>query len=124
MKKKKKEICSACGVSPVNHKFLFCSQVIENIIEKGTIIFFPFFFTKNNKKLTSFVEKILVNTSHFIGIIRYDKDIEKAPTGRSKVIWQEAEKRGIPMKQMVVFGKHIDSYRAKIGKKTIFFQSK
>ena len=123
MKKKKKEICSACGTSQMNHNFLYYSQVIDKMIEKATVIFYPFFFLKNNRSITDIVEKIFINTSHVIGVLRYDSDIEKALTGRSKVIWQEAKKRGIEMKQIKVFGKHIDNYKAKMGKKTIYFQS-
>ena len=123
MKKNTKETCSACGTSPINHNLLFISEVINGTLEKISNLFFPFLGAKKNKGLINFVEKVLINSSNFIGIIRFSSDIEKATTGRSKVIWEEAKNRGIKMDQLVVFGKHIDNYRAKVNGKNIFFQS-
>ena len=98
-------------------------KVSINVREKISNTLFPFFSAKKHKSLTNFVEKILIEFSNIIGIIRFDTDINKAVTGRSKVIWEEAINRGIKVDQLVVFGKYIDNYRAKINGKTIFFQS-
>ena len=123
IKKDKKETCSACGTSPVNHKILFFSQIVDKMMEKMGDIFFSFLVNKKSKKLVDFTEQKIIFISTFLGIIRYDTDMEKATTGRSKVIWEEAARRGIDMKQLVVFGKHIDSYIAKINGKDVLFQS-
>lgn len=123
MKNNKKETCSACGTSPINHNLLFFTQLINQNIEKVSTFFNPLFFVQKNRALTNLLEKNLINISHFFGIIRFDDYIEKATTWRSKVIWEEAERRGIKMHQVVVFGKHIDNYKAKLNGKNIYFQS-
>jgi hypothetical protein len=102
---------------------LYFTQLINQNVEKISIFFNPLFFAQKNKKLTDFLEKFLIKISHFFGIIRFDDDIEKATTWRSKVVWEEAGRRGIKMKQVVVFGKHIDNYKAKVNGKNIYFQS-
>ncbi len=75
------------------------------------------------KQTADDVEKILFSLLSFIGIVRFNTDIEKAATGRSKLIWQEAHKRSIPMEQVVIFGKYIDYYHADIRGGKFYFQS-
>ncbi|MES2023725.1 MAG: hypothetical protein V4439_03505 [Patescibacteria group bacterium] len=123
MTKKDKKICSACGAAPVNHNVLFASQLINETIGKTFDIIFSFFSAGKYPPLANFVEKILLTSSHFLGIVKYDDDIEKSLNGRSKLIWEEARRRGIDMKQIIVFGKPVDQYKAIINGQTIFFQS-
>lgn len=58
-----------------------------------------------------------------IGILKWSNDTEKAVTGRSKIIWEEAKERGIHMQQAVIFGKPVELYRAKINGKNFVFTS-
>ena len=58
-----------------------------------------------------------------LGLAHFSTDIEKAGSGRSKLIWEEANRRGILMQQIVMFGKPLEQYRAKIGNKFVYFQS-
>ncbi|MCE9585023.1 ATP-grasp domain-containing protein [Candidatus Nomurabacteria bacterium] len=120
---KDKKICSACGTAPVNHGFMFFSKLMDETVGKIMDVFFSFFLINKSRKLTDWVEKQLFNISHFLGIVKYDDDIEKSPNGRSKLIWEEARRRGIEMKQIKVFGKCIDYYKAKINGEIYFFQS-
>jgi len=115
--------CSACGTSPINHHLLFISNLLEETI--GELIDKLLNLNKSNKikKLTNVVEKILLNTSTYIGIMSFKNDKEKALTGRSKLIWEEAERRSILMEQVIVFGKPIESYRARVNGKMIYFTS-
>jgi cyanophycin synthetase len=54
-------------------------------------------------------------------LVGLNDDTEKASTLRSKVIWEEARKRKIPMRQVTILGKPIDIYLARVnGKKKIF----
>ncbi len=118
-----KKICDACGTSVVNHRFLLVSSILDDTMGKIDEVFSK--ILKNNKwnNIASSIEKILHNFLHIIGIVKYNDDIEKASTGRSKMIWEEAQRRGILMQQVKVFGKCIDHYRAKINDKFFYFQS-
>jgi len=66
----------------------------------------------------------------FLRVAKFSPDIEKVKTFRSRVIWEEAKRRGIEMEQLILFGEPLDFYRAKIGpstplgvNKTIYFES-
>lgn len=114
MSKKTVSICSACGTSPMNHHLLFTLSVMEETLGKVADKFFSFTYGPKWDKLASLIEKLLYLFFSAVGVVRFDTDIEKASTGRSKLIWEEAQKRSIPMEQVVMFGKHIEFYRAKI----------
>lgn len=75
------------------------------------------------RPLTDFVEKMLFELSALVYLATWNDDVGKALTGRSKLIWEEANKRGIKMQQVKVFGKPIESYRAIIKGKKVYFQS-
>ncbi|KKQ86790.1 MAG: hypothetical protein UT09_C0026G0005 [Parcubacteria group bacterium GW2011_GWF2_38_8] len=115
--------CSACGTSVMNHRFLFVSNFIEGTMGKVGDKFFDLTERKGWREIASFVEKTLYTIFYLLGVLRYNSDAEKALTGRSKIIWKEAERRSISMEQMVVFKKHIEFYRAKINGKMFYFQS-
>lgn len=121
-----KNSCSACGTSPVNHHFLFVLSVMEETLGRATDKIFFFAHTKRWQDISIFVEKTLYIIFGFFGVVSYNQDIELALTGRSKLIWQEARKRGIYMEQVRIFGKLIEFYRARIPEndnKFFYFQS-
>ncbi|MEK7140773.1 MAG: hypothetical protein AAB815_03235 [Patescibacteria group bacterium] len=121
--KKTTKICSACGTSIVNHRFIFISNLLEEIIGNVGDKFFNFTSIDKWQKTAFFVEKIFYALFSLLGIVRYSSDVEKALTGRSKLIWEEAQRRSIPMEQIVIWGKYIDHYRARINEKKFYFQS-
>ncbi len=115
--------CSACGTSEVNHQLMFFLRFADELMEKINYLYSPLYFIDRKIRLTDFFEKFLFNLLHVIGIIRYDDDIENTMNGRSKVVWEEARRRGIEMRQLFFFGKCIDHFRAKIHGKYYFFNS-
>jgi cyanophycin synthetase len=115
--------CSACGTSPVNHNFIFTLNILEETIGVLSDKVFSFTNTPRWQKLTILVEKTLFTIITNLGIVRFKDDIEKAGTGRSKLVWEEAKLRGIKMQQLYVFGKNIEFYRAKIKGKMVYYPS-
>ncbi|MCC7160401.1 ATP-grasp domain-containing protein [Candidatus Nomurabacteria bacterium] len=115
--------CSACGTSPVNHNLLLFSDILDATL--GKINASVFYFTNTDKweKFSIFLEKVLFEIFAFLKIVTFSKDVEKALTGRSKLIWEEANKRGIKMEQVKIFGKPVEFYRAIINGKKRYFQS-
>lgn len=57
------------------------------------------------------------------GVWKYHSDKQKACSDRSRAIWEEAEKRDIPMEGIQIFGKPIEQYRAKVHGKWNYFES-
>src|SRR3989344_401451 len=121
--KKTIKLCSACGESVVNHHILFVSNFLEETVGKVSDKFFNFTSKKVWREIAFLVEKFLYSFFSLLGSVRYNTDIEKALTGRSKLIWEEARRRSIPMKQVIVWGKYVEYYRARINGKTFYFQS-
>ncbi len=122
----KKNSCSYCGDAPINHTRSFLESAVFVTVDshmKTVIKFVPFFIKHSIDVILEFFFKILL----FLKIAKLSRDIEKAGTLRSKVIWEEAKRRGIVMEQVIFLGKPLDHYRAKIriGKKIkdIYFES-
>ncbi|MGH7250170.1 MAG: hypothetical protein ACREGC_04285, partial [Minisyncoccia bacterium] len=120
--KTKKSKCSYCGDAPVNHTLYYIDSLIsvtlDNHITKVARSA-PNFLKRFADWLPIFIFKSLV----FVKLARLSEDINKARTFRSRVIWEEAQKRGIKMEQLIIFNQPIDYYRAKVAGRSIYFES-
>lgn len=115
--------CSACGTSDVNHKLLLTTGILEETIGRLGKYSLKVFSVDDGHPLFIYSEKVIGSLARFLKIIKYSSDKEKAITGRSRLIWDEAEERGIKMEQVLVFGKPIESYRAFLNGKYFTFES-
>lgn len=119
---KKKSNCSYCGDAQVNHKFYYLENLISSAIEshmvKATQLA-PRFL----KDFASWIPVSLFNTLVKLKLAHFSHDIEKANSFRSRVMWEEAQRRGINMEQIVLGNKPLDWYRAKLGDRMIYFES-
>lgn len=105
--------CSYCGDASINHVLYFLESLIYITIDnqaKKIIKYVPFFI----KDFTDWIPKFLFNTLVFLRLAKYSKDINRANNFRSKLIWEEANRRGILMEQIIFFNKPLDYYRAKL----------
>lgn len=115
--------CAYCGDSPVNHTFAYIGQSLgvwlDPVVARMT--------GKQNgllARLLKIFNRLYVWFSLRMGILRFGRNMADAATGRAKVIWEEASRRGIDMQQMIIYGKPIEQYRARInGKKWFYFES-
>jgi cyanophycin synthetase len=118
----RKSKCSYCGDAPVNHTLYYLESLL-------TVTFTTHMMNVTNRApafVGKFVDLLLVGLFKFFCFLHLaylSKDISKARSFRSRIIWEEAERRGIPMEQLVLFRKPLDLYRATIGGKTIYFES-
>jgi len=118
----KKGLCSYCGDASINHAF----SIFDNFIE----VFFDTRAKKFNKYIPDFLKKFadfvpifIFKLSAVFGLVKFSSDISKANTFRSKIIWEEAIRRGIKMEQIILWGRPLDHYRAKIHGKNLYFES-
>ncbi len=117
-----KSACTYCGDAAVNHRATFIEGCIATVTDPWitTVAHHaPSFFSR---LVDHFIEGLVVFLS-FLKIATFSEDIDKALSFRSKVIWEEAERRGIRMEQVVFLGKLFEFYRAKINGKWVYFQS-
>ncbi len=113
---KNKSNCDYCGDSPVNHSLSYISQSLGVFLDP---LLLKIAGKRNSllQKILKIFNKIYIFLSTKMGIVWFSKNINNTKTTRSKVIWQEANKRGILMQQMVIYGKPVEQYRAKIKNK-------
>jgi len=118
----KKSFCSYCGDAPINHLFSFLESVVYitlDIQAKKLIKHVPNFI----KDFADLIPVFLFETLAFLKLVKFSSDINRAYTFRSKIIWEEAKKRGIIMKQVIFLGKPLDHYRATLNGKNFYFES-
>ncbi len=122
IEKNKKVSCIYCGDSPTWHAYSYFGNFMAMMTEpmfKRTSRLLPNSLRMQIENVLKLLLIILIK----LRIVTFSDDINKATTLRSKIIWEEAKSRGIPMRQLVVFGLPTDNYEARIGKKRIFFDS-
>ncbi|MBI2627454.1 hypothetical protein HYW72_00830 [Candidatus Nomurabacteria bacterium] len=122
----KKSSCSYCGDASINHTLSFLESVISITLDnqaKKFIKYVPFFI----KNFADLVPEFLFRTLAFLKLAEFSGDINKANTFRSRIIWEEAKRRGIIMEQVIFLDRPLDYYRAiikiKNKKKNIYFES-
>ena len=119
---RKNSSCVYCGDAPVNHTLFYVislfGMVVDNHILKVTRYAPDFMKDFVDWLMMSFFEILL-----FLHLADLSEDINKANTFRSRVVWEEARRRDIEMKQVIMFGRPLDQYRVKIKGKTIYFNS-
>jgi len=113
--------CVYCGNNPIPHSFTKLSDSL-NLLNLPVMALGTSRLGRNVEWLLIKLLPYLVGLADAIGLIRLSNDIEKANTGRSQVIWEEAKRRGIRMEQITFFGRYLDLYRATLpnGKMIVF----
>ena len=114
--------CSYCGDAPINHNLHYVESLASSAFE-----FYAAFVSKITPAfLKRFAELIpigLFKTLVFLRLAKFSSDIEKSASFRSRVIWEEAQRRGIDMQQIIFRNRPLDWYRASLPSKTIYFES-
>ncbi len=97
---KNKNHCPDCGGAQVNHSIAYISILLGYLIDPWT--------NWMNKMIpeTSFdgIGYYLIKTLAFLRLGKITTKVEKDDTGRTRVLWEEAEKRGIKLYEFRLFG--------------------
>lgn len=118
-----RSVCSACGTSPVNHRLARLTNIIDEFVTKTAGTFFSPVHIPYQNTLVDITYGLLAKFFIITGLARLSTDREKAATGRSELIWEEAARRGIDMEQLVFRGKYLDQYRAHVNGRWTYFES-
>ena len=127
--KEKAGACAECGNSPVRHTPLwwhatlsvYFSMMGRDFLGNGSGIFGG--IDKYVRMLSETIDEVMFRSFALVGLVQYQREVSKAATYRSQVIWEEAVRRHIPMEQVIFFGKYIDNYRAQIRGRWRYFTS-
>jgi D-alanine-D-alanine ligase-like ATP-grasp enzyme len=115
--------CSACGTSPIDHRVAYALNIIDEAYLKTIGALFGALRIPLETSFTNRILGVIFWCFNAIGIVRFSTDISKASNERSELIWREAAKRDISMEQLVLFGRHLDHYRARLHNRWIYFES-
>lgn len=120
---KKKKTCQQCGNNQTNHNISWISNTLSVLLEPIDSIVLGSMLGRLADALLRYMTKPYLYTLRTLRLISWNTDKEKALTKRSYVIWEEAEKRGIRMEQLVIFKRPVEFYRAFLNNKTLYFES-
>ncbi len=115
-----KNSCVWCGTAPINHRVQFISSCINLI---PTLLFpvptstGPLFLQIQRSPIARLVSRYLIDICEVIGIVRFSATVDEAFSDRTKVIWEEAVRRGVRMEQLIVLGLKRDEMRARLPSK-------
>ena len=114
--------CIYCGDSYAPHALYFFSSIPSVLFDTHVI--------KTTKNAPLFIRNfvdwlffVFFEVSILLHISKLSDDINKTNTFRSRVVWEEAKRRGIDMKQVIMLGKPLDLYRTRMRGKVIYFDS-
>ncbi|MES2315618.1 MAG: hypothetical protein V4486_02680 [Patescibacteria group bacterium] len=114
--------CIYCGDAPIPHKLFYVVSLFGTRLDSHILK-----VTKHApgflKDFVDFLLNSFFNILIFFKLARLSDDIDKVKTFRSRVIWEEARKRGIDMRQVIMFGRPVDQYHVKISGKNEYFNS-
>ena len=119
---REKSSCIYCGDAPIHHALFYfvslISTTFDNHIIKTTRRAPDFMKDFVDWLLTAFFETLL-----FFRLAELSSDLDQAKTFRSRIIWEEARRRGIKMKQLMLWGRPLDQYRTRRRGKLVYFNS-
>lgn len=115
--------CLYCGDSPVRHLETFVSETMASAANQSRL--FPGMRTLHGlvDRISDGFARFFIQILRLFGCAFFSRDMERARTLRSALIWREAARRGIAMEQLIAFGKPTEWYRARLGEAWRYFES-
>lgn len=115
------EPCPACDGNAHNHAALWISHS-GDVLALGFAKFRNAWIVRTLATLgewtIALIGGMFFSVGRALGAFTLGDDVTLGATERARVIWREANRRGIPMQQVCAFGKPLDLYRIEVhGKK-------
>lgn len=101
--------CPHCGNHPVAHAAARVSEILQTLtgpLER--VIYGP--IGHACERCWGPLLPPLVKGAAAMGVVRFNDDPARALNDRARVVWEEALRRGIAMRQMIVCGRPTDAY--------------
>ena len=121
-KKLPKNSCPYCGNNPINHAFCYTMETLNVFLDPVS----RRIDNVQNRHVNRLLNQVTGLFGWFfekLGLLQFHRDSEKTLSDRSKVIWEEAEKRDILMEGIMILGRPIEQHRAKINGRWHYFES-
>jgi len=115
--KKQKKYCADCGGAPVNHHLVYFSIWLGAMVE-------PWTNWMNNlipEDSLEWIGPILTKVLVILHLGKMTTELDSKDSLRARVLWEEANKRNIKMKEFLLFGIGRDIFISKFNGETRFF---
>lgn len=120
-----RQYCAACGPAQASHLTLWIDNFTDAISHRVPMHRIPFYGILLG--ITNVVVSLLGQMSFFAGrsvrAVTLSDDTDTAVSNRSKLLWEEAKRRGIEMRQVMLFNKPTDTFRVRFQGRTEFLTS-
>lgn len=116
-----KKQCPHCGNNQVSH---FSAWVNNSFGVPANRLYLAVCGEREQKfagYLVKWVFDVFIATFRLFGVITMYHDPNRAGTARGRVLWEEANRRGIGMEGLLFFGRITDSYIARLKGHNIYF---
>jgi D-alanine-D-alanine ligase-like ATP-grasp enzyme len=109
-----KNNCEFCGNNQVPHGINWYFESLNILLTpvRQVVLYNPVTSFLVKSGLTRSFSKITLAVAEGLKIITRQPDVKKCKVRRAQVLWEEAEKRGIQMQELLLFGKPFDVYLA------------
>ncbi len=118
--KHQKSRCYACGNNPISHSVALMNSYLDICTAPLSV-----FHRGRSGRFLNFIVDSIVGVVIFFAkaanLVRYNDDKHLHVSERARTIWEEAERRGIPMRQIMIGKRHTDRYEAVVNGKKIYF---
>lgn len=106
----KKNKCPYCGNNPVPHYLNWYFDSMNIFFEKIQIGVLVNPFAKFVSRFEDRIALSMIGLLRLVGIVHLMKKPGKNTLSRALVLWEEAEKRGLEMREVRVFDRGVDTY--------------
>jgi len=108
-----KAACPYCGNNPVPHRLYWYEESLNILLTpfRLKLVYNPVSRFFKDKLFLPFSAALFL-PAKLLGIIRLQNDPAKCKVRRAQVLWEEANRRGIAMSELLLFGRPIDVYVA------------
>ncbi|HVY67981.1 MAG TPA: hypothetical protein VHA30_03765 [Patescibacteria group bacterium] len=115
--------CPYCGNNPVPHWLYWYNESLNILLTplRQQILYNPLTAWLKRRNLGNALSLAAARLLQDVGMVRLESDRTQCKIDRAAVLWEEAERRGIAMRQLVLWGKPLDVYwAAKSGRQLVF----
>ena len=120
-------VCVECGSSSSKHWLVWIASTLDLTLARTVTShrFLSFYsdVVRKSAALLAPVISLFFKSAVILRIISLRDDIEKTHTLRSRVVWEEARRRGIPMRQLFVLGLSTELFEAYLQNSSHIFLS-
>lgn len=113
--------CFACGNNQTNHTLAWCSETLAVAASPVNLFLVRSPLATLASYITDPLLAVFVWLYKTVGLLKINTDPTKTVNERGKVLWTEANRRGISMYNFLMLGRPVDLYGATVKGRKIYF---